>query len=377
MNDARFPPNTGAAGERERVGPVVQPTWIAVLLIAIHIPAQLVSHATEQAVVVPADGVGARAPLSLFWLACGFPNPRIDQILFRVPDEIPSVVRSMAFRRLDDPRTPPTYPAFTVDLEIGMAHSPRTTEIPSYDLAANRGSDFTLVVPRRTIQFPATPPRAGSHPFEYRIPLAQPFSFRRGAVGLIEMRIHATSACARNDLPFEYYALDRVGATSFGAPCHSVTMFPPTALVAGNFSSTLQTPPLGSDPRAHAHGFGGLRNDSWAGLQLPYSLAALGAPGCSLYISFDWEWPSFWPSNAATMYDLTLPNDPSIVGKMVYLQGVRFDLALNPLGFATTQGWQAVVNPYSLCPVSVVKGPFLQGGQVRVGYGPVFLLSDR
>jgi hypothetical protein len=349
---------------------------VAGLLAAVHMPAQVASRSTEQAVVVPADGVGVRVPFSLFWLACGFPKPRIDQILFRVPGEIPEVVRSIAFRRFDDPRTPPTYPAFTVDLEIGMAHSPRTPEIPSYDLPVNRGSDFTLVVRRQTIQFPSTPPRAGGHPFDYRIPLALPFAFRRGSIGLIEMRIYATSACARNDLAFDSYGLERLLPTSFGAPCQSVALYP-HPLYVGNFSSAFQTPPFVSDVTAHAHAFGGLRNDMWAGLPLPYSLAALGAPGCSLYISFDWEWPGFWRSNGGMMFDLTLPNDPAIVGKTVYLQGVRFDSLVNPLGFATTQGWQAVVNPHLRSPVSVVKAPFLQGGQVHVGVGPVFLLSDR
>jgi hypothetical protein len=255
-----------------------------------------------------------------------------------------------------------------------MAHSPRTTEIPSYDLPANRGSDITVVVPRQTIQFPATPPRVGGHPFDYRIPLAIPFSFRRGAVGLIEIRIVSTSACARYDLGFEQHALERgFRPKDFGTYCH--TLLKPDALVAGNFSMAVHAPPLTS--RSHARAFGGLRKDMWGGLPLPYSLAPLGAPGCSLYISFDWEWPGYWPNTSIGLFDLTLPNDPTIVGKIVYLQGVRFDPDVNPLGLATSQGWEAVVNPHLRCPTSVVSAPFGLGGQVLVGYGPVFLLSDR
>lgn len=356
---------------------------IAYLVTTLEPPAQVTSRATEQVVIVPEEGVGVRGSSPIFYLPCGFPRPKFKQILFRVPEGVSDVVRSIAFRRYDSQTTPPSYPAFTVDLEIRMAHSPRSTEIPSYDLPVNRGSDFTVVVPAQTIRFPATPPRAGDrHGFDYRIPLTTPFVFRRGAVGVIELRVFRTSACTSNNLGFEYAGLARVSPKMFGAPCTRASLNA-RELMAGNFSLAFQLPHTFSSPGAHAHVFGGLRKDAWEGLQLPYSLTPLGAPGCSLYISFDWEWPRFWVTadQSQAYVDLTLPNDPAIVGKSVYLQGVLFDPALNPFGFATTQAWEAVVNQHLECPTSTVSAPDgpngLDGGEVTVGGGPVFLLSDR
>lgn len=336
--------------------------------------------------VVPAAGLGDRRGSATFWLPCGFP-PRFNQYLFKVPEAVPLLTRSLAFRRHDDIQTPPTYPAFTVDLEIAMAHSPRHPEGPSYDLAANRGPDFTWVLPRQTIAFAATQQRSdGGYPFDYRIPLARPFAFAPGATGLIEFRVYATSACksGQNNLRFEWYSLHRPLGQSIGTSCDGIGLFP-SSLMAGHFGWAIQFPPqnAGSAVDAHAHVFGGLRSDTWAGLQLPHGLDHLGAPGCSLYISFDWEWPSYWDTalRAIKYADLSLPNDPRLVGRTIYLQGVLFDRLANPLGFATTRAWAMTVGPHLDVPLSTVTAPWgpnrFNGGQVEVGGGPVFQLSDR
>lgn len=332
-------------------------------------------------VIVPHDDVGRRIDWPLFWSPCNFPKPGYNQILFTVPASIPGEVRSIAFRR-GRADAAVNYPAFSVDLSIGMGHSSRGPANPSHDVADNRGSDFTMVVPRQQVSFPASPARTSlPFPFEYRIPLARPFSLRPGSSAIIELRTYATTACPGNER-FEWYFEDKLSNTEFGVACAQNEMVPGN-VYAGNPGRAVQFPQRVSGLGAHGRIFGGLRNDLWNGLRLPYTLDHLGAPGCSLYISFDWEWPRYWDTGPGgfTYADLTLPNDPALAGRTIYAQGVRFDTAVNALGLATSQGWAVPVNPHFEPPISSVWGPEgpngLAGGQVLIAFGPVFQLSDR
>lgn len=349
--------------------------------------AQSISPPEAAVVPSPRDG-GQRGPYRLFHT--GGP-PVYHQVLFRVPDSVPNPVRSIAFRRKSDSSSPATYPAFTVDIEIMMGHSPRTPASFSHDLPDNRGSDFQRVL-RRRVSFPATGRRADElYPFEYRFRLDTPFAFQLNRVGIVELRVLDSTLRIADfsvgGVMFEIRSDVRTQGEQFGVPCSSrygvwqgniLGML--DGLSPGNPSWALVTPPP-STRSPDVRVFGGLRNDQWSGLPLPYHLDKLGARDCWLYISMDWEWPLYWTGNPFTHAELDLPQDPNLVGLTVFVQGVRLNTQTNALGIETTQAWRVPVTPHKDPPLSMLAAPFgvlgLDGGQARFAFGPVFELSGQ
>lgn len=111
-------PRRGRAGQEARAALVAG----CLALVGVGLTAQSSRSAEGVVVPAPADG-GQRLAYRLFH---SIGTPAYQQVLFRVPDAVPNPVRSIAFRRMSHGSSPPTYPAFTVDIEIWMGHSPRT-----------------------------------------------------------------------------------------------------------------------------------------------------------------------------------------------------------------------------------------------------------
>lgn len=84
----------------------------------------------------------------------------------------------------------------------------------------------------------------------------------------------------------------------------------------------------------------GASDSTWAGTNLPLGLGALGAQGCSLYVSLD----AFLPlnTNAGGQAELTvpIPNTASLIGKGGFVQVAVDDPQANNLGLVTTQAWR-------------------------------------
>lgn len=352
------------------------------------------SSAVAEGVVVPAHTqAGDRFGLRVFHSGCSG-TPIYTQILFTVPESVPNPVRAIAFRRRDWASSPAMYPPITVDVEIMMGHSPRTPASFSHDLPENRGADFQRVM-RRQVSFPSSMKRADNqYPFAYRLPLDTPFSFRAGGVGVIEFRLLGSTLCLGDfsvaSVTFDGFADPRVPfGEQFGVACSSRfgagrgnNLTVAGGMSPGNPSAAMLTPPpiYGSNV---VRFFGGLRTDQWAGLPLPYHLAGFGAKDCWLYISLDWEWPQYWrfPHNAYGHALLDLPNDPNLVGLVVYVQGLRLDPYANALGIETSQAWRVPVTQHKDPPLSTVVAPEgllrLDGGQRHLANGPVFELSGQ
>lgn len=370
-----------------------QLTGLMLLALAPCLRAQVANQRNDASVVVPADGgIVPRFAFPLFHFGCSAgAKPKYFQFLFKVPEGGPGAVRSMAFRRWDTANAPSVYPPITIDVEIWAGHSPVTPARLSADLPANRGPDFSLVASRRRISFPSTPKGVnGRYPFDYRMPFDAPVSFQPGRTGIIEWRLFGSTLCtggSRINAGIELYAAYREMGTPFGAACSrwgdGGNELWVRQISAGNSSMAMMIPPSVTGGTSYSRVFGGLRKDSWAGLRLPYSLDAWGALGCSLYISYDWEWPKMasWSDDGFTFASLELPNDPGLVGQTLYAQGVRFDPIANALGIATSQAWSMPVGPHLDAPISFLQAPFgyngLDGGQPFVGVGPVIQLSDR
>lgn len=80
--------------------------------------------------------------------------------------------------------------------------------------------------------------------------------------------------------------------------------------------------------------FGGSRT-TWSSLPLPFDLAAIGAPGCSVLASFDAALLTATGGSGAATITLPVPAEPALVGETVYLQWASIDaLRTNRLALA-------------------------------------------
>lgn len=78
------------------------------------------------------------------------------------------------------------------------------------------------------------------------------------------------------------------------------------------------------------------------GLPLPIELSFLGAPGCSIYTSWDATEGLFAPNSRRS---LAIPNNPALVGMTLHYQGVEAHVLNNPLGLATSNALHMTIAP--------------------------------
>jgi len=80
--------------------------------------------------------------------------------------------------------------------------------------------------------------------------------------------------------------------------------------------------------------FLGFSATSWSGVPLPFDLAGLGLPGCSLYVSLDIGF-GLGTGNGTVIWGSVIPSMPEIYGLEFFNQGYVFDPGI-PVGVSTT-----------------------------------------
>jgi hypothetical protein len=84
----------------------------------------------------------------------------------------------------------------------------------------------------------------------------------------------------------------------------------------------------------------GFSKKTWNSTPLPLDLTSLGAPGCRLAASLQMMLPGASVNGTAT-YSLPIPNDPTLVGAIAYLQGLSLDASANALGLTLSNAVEA------------------------------------
>jgi hypothetical protein len=239
----------------------------------------------------------------------------------------PRTITSVAFRR--SPSGVLAVPTFLADvsMSLGTAAPGRTAATIDAAFDQNLGSDTALVLPRRTVQFPASaPPTTDPAPFEYRIPTDTPFAFAGLGPLCIDLTVHDHT----NPIPtrFDLHADGYAHVASQGTGCAglelvtSVTLPDVVHTVNGAAPGTPLALILGGDFR------------SASGIPLPLSLTPLGAPDCSLLVDPAIGVPSI--ADPTGVGRITLPVASAPPDAFYGAQALALDPALNALGLGLT-----------------------------------------
>jgi len=97
---------------------------------------------------------------------------------------------------------------FASDLEVSISMSPRTPATATSTFAANAGANATVVLPRRTVHFPATqrPPLDPAATFDLVIPYQVPFVLPpQGGTVCVDVRVFGNITTGGNDRNFHVY----------------------------------------------------------------------------------------------------------------------------------------------------------------------------
>jgi hypothetical protein len=104
----------------------------------------------------------------------------------------------------------------------------------------------------------------------------------------------------------------------------------------------IQLSPLPASIFAIPFGAVGFSDQTYAGAALPASLASIGAPGCTLYVSIDQEFILSNLSGTAT-WNIPVPFDLNLLGLDAYLQGAVLVPGFNAANFVVANAAHVVV----------------------------------
>ncbi len=79
----------------------------------------------------------------------------------------------------------------------------------------------------------------------------------------------------------------------------------------------------------------GFNATTWSGGNLPFSFGVLGAMGCDLQVSNDFNFSATKNGSVGTL-PLAVPNDARLIGVSIFVQGFVLDVGANPLGLVVS-----------------------------------------
>ncbi|MCA8974316.1 MAG: hypothetical protein KDC98_06315 [Planctomycetes bacterium] len=132
------------------------------------------------------------------------------------------------------------------------------------------------------------------------------------------------------------FGLTQASATPYGQGCSSSLGVPALGALNGSrpvLGTTFQAA-INNVPGTAVIGFGA-SNTSWGGLTLPFDGAALGAPGCILQAALESTVTTGAVAGTVST-NLTIPNQPALIGAVLHAQGVVLDPAANAAGVAVS-----------------------------------------
>jgi len=131
-------------------------------------------------------------------------------------------------------------------------------------------------------------------------------------------------------------------SSAFGTGCAGTVGVPALDLQAGTRpvvgeSMVAELTNLPTSPASIPFVLTGFSRTRWAGGALPLDLTILGMPGCALLTSSD-DTTSLQNQAGRASLAFSLPNDPSLLGNFLYMQGAVFDRFANAQGLVMSGG---------------------------------------
>lgn len=270
---------------------------------------------------------------------------------------------ALAFRLAQDHRTLPQLPAFSATLEVRVSTAQTTAATIHDKWVYNEGKDVTVVVARRTIQFPQVQVNAtGPQPFAFKIPFDanKTLLFAGGKSLCIDMiqddnDLYDAKAKVYNNVYMDAVDFSSgIGVTSHeGLPCFSsnpLTFFPFHGFTSVNLATG--TAPNAGNLFAYANSYNGPPNGVGAHIlcagKLPVGLPIAG--GCSLYVDLakvvtiqievanskgDARYPAYITGQSTYLFDT--PFRSVFAGKTLHAQAFALDFKANQAGLVSTQ----------------------------------------
>ncbi len=220
---------------------------------------------------------------------------------------------------------------------------------------ANRGLDYTLVLGRTLVNFPATPkPAVPPAPFTVKVPFKRFFRYYKGRNLLVQFDVSPASGSTASYLWYadaQYYSSSGTGhaAVKYGKGC------PPGRTLYG------YAPPINGTSKLYWYWYSGggystpamailgVSKTKFLGFPLPFPLAGIGAPGCWLNCDIAAAFPGTTdPSGVNGRYrvDLPVPYNPVFAGATVYGQTFVFKKGFNYAGLMASEGLQFKLGSY-------------------------------
>ncbi len=150
----------------------------------------------------------------------------------------------------------------------------------------------------------------------------------------------AAAALSRN-LP--YPKKDAGRYVTFGAGCKGMGVAP--WIVATNppeYGGSFELQAITSTVNGAAVLFVGASKTTWSGLPLPFDMGVLGATGCNLLASGEWQLPLKTNIVGVAQWKVTIPNDPNLFGVIFFNQWLVADTG-NTFGWVVTNAGEGKI----------------------------------
>ncbi len=335
----------------------------AAALVAVALPCVPVQAQTSK--VVPASAAASEGNSSNY-LPFVYDVSRTQQVWasWAVASGV-AVLNSVNFRR-DSNNSTTSYPALNLSQHVvTIGHTSVSPATMSTTYSANITSTMTTIVNGKwsiaAQPVPSTPPA----PFAIAYPMSTPFIYTT-AKGNLLMEWIIGSGQANNK---QEYQLDAVTPSAGGSGV--VRAFGSWGKFAANDSADWKADAQKLVPGGAAaislagfsqgyksNLFVGASDKLYNGLTLPYDLAAIGAPGNTLYTGLDAILPftltqtstNNWTANL----NFPLPNDNKLIGLRAFIQSYYADAKANAAGLVTSSAMELTIGGTG--PISKVMG---------------------
>jgi hypothetical protein len=136
----------------------------------------------------------------------------------------------------------------------------------------------------------------------------------------------------------------RAAVSTFGTGCAGASGVPLLA-AAGvpRLGTTYRLDLTSARAQTPAVFFVGISRTTWLGLTLPMSLAAFGAPTCTLLASGELPFAAGTSATGTASLPIAVPNDATLIDRRLYHQVLVSDPAANALNLVFTRGLDALI----------------------------------